>query len=230
MTEHRIAVAMAVQDAVCAPTCFDLANLISEHICRTDDTIISLYSEGSILASQRHQLVVEARREAATHILFVDSDMRFPSDAILRLLAAEVRVIGANCPKRKMPVGPTAANYDSKGRRIPVYSGPDASGIEQVARVGTGFLLVEMDVFDIVPAPWFETPWIPERLAFMGEDVAFCWKLSQAKIPLYIDHDLSRQIAHIGAFEFRHEHVETVREAEDEKARAERPLVELVGG
>lgn len=223
--ENRVAVAMAVQDAVCAPTCFDLANLVSRHICATDDTIISLYSEGSILASQRHQLVVEARRENATHVLFVDSDMRFPEDALMRLLAAEVRVIGANCPKRKMPTGPTAANYDSRGRKIPVYTNADTHGIEQVARVGTGFLLVEMDVFDIVPAPWFETPWIPERLAFMGEDVAFCVKLAQKKIPVFIDHDLSREIAHIGAFEFRHEHVEAVREIE---AVRNEPLIELV--
>lgn len=224
--DHRIAIAMPVQDAVCPATAFDLANCVAEHIVRTDDTIISLFAEGTLLASQRHNLVLAARRENASHILFVDADMRFPSDAILRLLEAEVRVVGANCAKRRMPTGPTAANY-VKGKRVPVYTTDDTHGLERVDRVGTGFLLIEMSVFSQIPAPWFETPWVEAAEAFMGEDVAFCCKLQQAKIPIFIDHDVSREIGHIGSFEFRHEHVEATRE--HELSLEPEPLVVLTG-
>jgi|SRR5215471_1962100 len=222
---YSIAIAMPVQDAVCAQTAFDLANMVAWHQRHFMDEITMLVHEGTMLVSQRLGLVVSARRELASHILFIDSDMRFPVDALSRLLMAECRVVGCNCAKRRMPTGPTAANYDSKGRRIPVYTTPETGGLEQVDSVGTGFLLCEMSVFDAVPAPWFETPWSPAHSGFLGEDVAFCCKLAKAGIPVFIDHDLSKEIAHIGAFEYRHEHVDAVREAE--AAHEPAPLVTL---
>ena len=36
----------------------------------------------------------------------------------------------------------------------------------------------------------------------MGETVGFCRRLGEAGIPVHIDHDLSKQLAHIGEFEF----------------------------
>lgn len=220
---YRVVVAMPVQDSVCAETAFCLANLIATHVAATDDTVIPRYEEGTLLPAQRHALVAVAHKAGATHILFVDADMSFPPNALARLLAAECRVIGANCAKRSIPSGPTAANY-VRGQKIPVYSGPDAHGMERVDRVGTGFLLIDMAVFEEVSAPWFETPWVPERLGFMGEDVAFCWKLAEANIPVFIDHDLSKEIGHIGSFDYRHEHIEVTRPLEEER---ERPLVSL---
>ena len=41
--------------------------------------------------------------------------------------------------------------------------------------------------------------------AYCGEDVYFCQKLVDAGARLYIDHDLSVQVQHIGSYSYGHE-------------------------
>jgi len=35
----------------------------------------------------------------------------------------------------------------------------------------------------------------------------FCLKAKELEVPSFIDHDLSKEVRHIGSFEFRHEHI-----------------------
>jgi hypothetical protein len=81
-------------------------------------------------------------------------------------------------------------------------------------------MLIAMDVFEKISAPWFATPWIKDRGCFMGEDSFFCQRLHEAGIPLFIDHDLSKQVGHIGTFEYRHEHTYAFR-------KQDKPLIEV---
>ena len=43
---------------------------------------------------------------------------------------------------------------------------------------------------------------------FIGEDMYFCREAQKAGFKVYIDHDLSKQVRHIGVLEFMHEHVD----------------------
>ena len=214
---NRIVIGIPTRDECKARFAFDLVKLVAAHL-QTGDTVIPMPSMGTLLASQRTALVKEARRENATHILWLDSDMRFPADTLKRLLAHNVQVVGANCAKRRMPTGPTAANYDQVEGKVSVYTEEDSTGLEQVDMLGTGVLLVRMDVFDEIPFPPFATPWVPDMQEFMGEDTYFCMLLKRKGVPVYVDHNVSLEIGHLGEFEFKHLHTWAVREGMKQEA------------
>ena len=48
--------------------------------------------------------------------------------------------------------------------------------------------------------PWFEMPYLPERQEFLGEDVYFCHKAIVAGFDIWIDHDLSKEVQHVGRY------------------------------
>lgn len=224
---NRIGIAIPAREDVKTKFASDLLVTTCTHLnAFPSDLVIPMFHEGTILVSQRTELVLEARRNDCTHILFLDSDMRFPPDIIARMLAAEELVVAANCARRRMPTGPTAANYADNLSKTPVYTFPESTGLEQVNSVGTAVMLIDMKVFDIVPVPWFATPWVVDQHGFMGEDVYFCLQLKKHGVPIMIDHDLSKLIKHIGAWEFSHDHVMAVRQLDSGKA-AEEALVVL---
>jgi hypothetical protein len=61
-------------------------------------------------------------------------------------------------------------------------------------------------------APWFHIPWNEKELKFdCGEDIYFCRKARKAGHKIYLDHDLSKEIAHIGQYEFTYMEANAVR-------------------
>ena len=156
---------------------------------------------GSMLSQQRIDVVVTAKKAGCTHILFLDTDMRFPRDVIHRLLAHNKEAVVANCVIKEIPTQPTAIGMDGKR----VYTDPDSKGLEQVWRIGVAVGLIKLSIFDRLDPPWFYQEWTPEIQHFKGEDVYFCNKLRARNIPIYIDHDLSKQVYHIGPFDYGHE-------------------------
>lgn len=220
MKTHSIAVCIPARDMMHTSTAFDLATAIACHVSATDDTITPLFSQGTLLVSQRTELVLEAVKADSSHMLFIDSDMRFPSTLITRLVEkmelAGIDVLATNCARRRMPTGPTAANYDpATGKKLLVYTEKDSGGLEAVDSVGTGIMLIRMSVFEKVQAPWFATPWVIDANGYQGEDIFFCRLLKQHGIQVYIDHDVSKDIGHVGFFEYRHEHTWAVRETHE---------------
>lgn len=215
----RLAIAVPARDVMHTHTAFDLANAVGWHCTMfPDDTLIPLLSMGTLLVSQRNDLVRLAKQEEATHIIWIDSDMRFPPDLFSRLLKHDHNVVAANCPKRRMPVGPTAGNWNSEtGRKIAVYTNEDSTGLEIVDMVGTGIMLCKMTVFDAISKPYFATPWVAAADNYQGEDVYFCKQLKKAGIDIHIDHEVSKEIGHIGSFEYKHNHTWAVREMDDHK-------------
>lgn len=152
----------------------------------------------SILPLSRQMLVQVAIESGATHVLFIDSDMEFPADLAVRLVRHRQPIVAVNCMARRSPYYLTAR--DEAGREVPTNT--ESSGLEKVARVGTGIMLIHTDVVRAIPMPWFQTEWIPEKAVFRGEDFYFCDKARAAGFDLYIDHDLSKQVSHVGTFQF----------------------------
>lgn len=156
----------------------------------------------SNLAEGRQRLVAKAMEDQATHIMWFDSDMKFPPDTITRLLNHAKPVVGVNYPQKNIEARPTAY-LDSPDYVGPVYSGERATGLQEVSVLGMGVMLTELAVFDVLPLPHFKfTPLPPENTRHSGEDVHFCHELSKLGIPVFVDHDLSKECAHIGEFEY----------------------------
>jgi hypothetical protein len=64
-----------------------------------------------------------------------------------------------------------------------------------------------MSVFDKIGMGVWDMKYLPEAGTYQGEDWTFCEACEKADIPLYIDHDVSKLVGHVGNFEFTHDYV-----------------------
>jgi hypothetical protein len=86
------------------------------------------------------------------------------------------------------------------GTRIPTT---DASrGLEAVAGMGFGVVLMRTDIVQGLPRPLFRHG-LNLQNGDIGEDLMFCRTLRAAGHTLYIDHDLSKEIGHVGQHTYR---------------------------
>jgi hypothetical protein len=188
---------------------FDMARLTAFDAQNRDGELQLLQMPGTLIFTQREKLAEEALEWGADAILYIDSDMRFPADALNVLLSRDVPIIGVNATTRREPVVPTAMNLHldkmkQEGNVRQVWTKIESRGkvgIEQVTAVGFGVTLIRKEVFEKIPKPWFDVIWT-DHGNVIGEDVAFCVKAMEQDIPVYVDHDLSLHIGHIGTKTF----------------------------
>ena len=67
-------------------------------------------------------------------------------------------------------------------------------------------MLIRLDIFATMNMPYFMIGYSPNSQQFTGEDIFFCRKARATGFDVLIDHDLSRELGHVGELEFRHEH------------------------
>ena len=147
----------------------------------------------SMLVKSRHDIVLQAIKRDCTHVLFVDSDMQFPADTLQWLLAHGKDFVAVNATTRGFPVQHIA--HDLQGKRV---DSRKKYGLQKVQHVGLAVALVKVDVFKRMEPPLFMMEWIPGERTYCGEDVYFCVKAQAAGVDIYIDHDLSHEVFHIG--------------------------------
>ena len=191
-------------DMVDGEFCHDFAIALAYHSAVFDDEVNVHFRQGTILAEQRQELLKLAVENGATHCVFLDTDMRFPKDVISRLVEHDLPVVAANCSKRRRPVSFTAReeNPTDPSKLRGVWTEEHSTGIQRVAVVGTAVMCIKADVLTQLEYPWFDQPYMPDQDAYVGEDLFWCGRLKQAGVPLYIDHDLSKEIGHLGKYEF----------------------------
>lgn len=202
----RLLIGIPSQGTMCTDTALSLALMASDlsfplkgksHIFQ----ILNIKS--SILPEGRQRIVDAAIEMDATHLLFLDSDMTFPPQSARYMLEQDLDVLAANCPTRGFPCNPTAREKDG----TPVYSA-GKEGAERVWRVGTGFMMVKVELLKKLPRPCFTPYWSEERDAYVGEDWAFADHIEAAGGELWVDHELSQTIGHIGNYTFSHGDIE----------------------
>lgn len=164
--------------------------------------------ESSMLSQSRESMAKMAlRTEGCTHILFLDTDMVFPRDLLNRLVAHKKPVVGCNCTTRVSPIMPVA--HDLQGNRIASIG---RTGLEEVQQTGMAVMLISTDVLKRLRPPLFLMEWVPEYNAYCGEDIYFSAKVQETGEKVYVDHDLSREVGHIGTRVCRHEMIESMGE------------------
>lgn len=189
----RLAIAVPALSNVPAVFANDLALLYAETRNSIPQTTLAMMV-GTFVHHAREKLLHDmASLWGATHILWLDADMTFPPDAALRLLAHDKEVVAANYVTRVPPSRPTAVR-DGK-----FISSSGQSGLEEVDHVGMGVFLLNTSVVRDLPSPrfWYDSP-------TETEDVYFCRLLRNAGQTIYIDHDLSQEVGHIGLHTYRH--------------------------
>lgn len=158
-------------------------------------------SDGTVLSNQRQMLLNNAFDEHdADYIMWLDSDMIFPKDVIVRLINHSKQVVCATYSKRVKPFHPTAF-LSLSPNVIPVDT--TEHGLVTVNYTGLGCLLSEASVIDKIPSPHFPLKWDAPTSTWHGEDMGFCDLLTNDGIEIFCDLDLSREIGHLGIREFR---------------------------
>ena len=184
-----VVIATPTRDTVTAGFAGDLVKL-----CRRHPDVRWMAPLGIYIADLRNKAVKAAQTAGASHLLFLDSDMRFPEDTLDRLLAHNVMIVAANYVQRTMSEW-CVARVDG----VPVQS-QGKTGLQAVDSTGTGVMLIKMSLFDKSdPFPWFDTPC--DGRTFTGEDVFFCQRATAQGFSVLIDHDLSQDVRHQGMVE-----------------------------
>lgn len=171
------------------------------------DLQVQLHNKrGSILANSRQDLIQSALDNKATHVLFLDSDQTFPPDALHRLMKHEKQIVACNIATKVLPSTGTARLKGGK-LGVPLRTTPKTKDLVKVWRVGTGIMLINLNVFKRkgMERPWFSQYWNEELKAYVGEDWAFCEKLEASGVSLYVDQSLSRDVGHIGRLNYSHD-------------------------
>ena len=221
--EHKglnIAVLLPAFGTMCSSTAVDLAVMMG--FLGAGPVAAGLFERVSLsmkidtyVHSARQTLIEQAISDGADYMLWLDSDMRFPMNVLLRLMNHKKDVVGINYSTRGMP--PDFVTIKKMGKDNlkdpggkPCITGSDSTGLEKVDAIGFGAVLIRTGALKRLPDPkkhpwfWFEN--MPKTGRMIGEDVYFCRMLRRSGVSIYVDHDLSKECAHIGTFEFRCEH------------------------
>jgi len=169
----------------------------------------------SLIPRGRNNLIAKAMANpAATHIMFIDADIRFEPESILRMLLADAGVICGLYPMKGIPIK-YVLNIVPNARQI--------GDLFEVSTSGTGFMLINrkiiQDLFDKLPElkykdslnlgeqyekhmyALFDTM-IDENGHYLSEDWTFCKRVREVlRIPIWVDKTV--KLDHLGAYNFQ---------------------------
>lgn len=195
-----VVICVPCRDTVHSLFAYNLIQLIN-HCNHVGIKTHLIMETGSLISKQRQQLAEEALKFDAEYILWLDSDMSFPPNALETLLRHNQPVVACNYCTRSSPLKGVA--YSSIGNWD---SWIDSNGIGDdtslVEGVGMGCMLVKSSVFHRMEKPWFEIKYHKEFNDHIGEDFYFCTKIRELGHDIVIDNNLSRELKHLGTTGF----------------------------
>lgn len=189
MDHPKVTVAIPSRDFVHTSFAFSLISMITA----TRFPVFIANVRSSILPVSRSFLVEQAQNNKSDYILFLDSDMVFPPDTLMRLLSHDKDITaGIYCQREgdRKPMGcvPGMAAIDILSKE----------GLTEAWRVPTGCLLIKMSVFSQMEKPYFRWKIREDSSHIVGEDSEFCDRARELGYEIWIDNALSHSIGHIG--------------------------------
>lgn len=167
-----------------------------------DETKIS-FRVSSLVYDSRNLLAGEAVSQGYDRILFLDSDMVFQPDLLIRLSKDMDEGRDYVCGlffRRKPPYKPVIykdLHYHRDGLKLDMKLEPyldyPQNEIFEVAGSGFGAVMMTTELVNKV-GDKFGYPFSPE-MGF-GEDLSFCWRVKQLGIPMYCDSSV--RVGHVG--------------------------------
>jgi hypothetical protein len=195
----KLAILVPTRDTVHSQFAYCLAQLIKTTSEVGIDTYL-FFDSSTILLNQREKLIENAKDIKCDYVLWLDSDMMFPSTTALRLLAHNKDIVACNYLKRSKPLKTVAytdlTNWDSW---LPLEPKDD---LVKVEGVGMGCMLMKTEIFDSLQKPYFEFTYKGDTQDWYGEDFMLLTKLRLNSFNVYIDTILSMDIKHLGIYAF----------------------------
>ena len=152
-------------------------------------------SSSSLVTRARNEMAVEflANREF-THLFWVDADVGFSAESVLRFLRSDLDVVAGLYPIKRfdwpvdIPDGTTRLNAELFHRlalkypvnsdiNSPEYRQPNQDGFMQVTEAPTGFMCIKRSVFDQMIKEYPNLQYVPDSLNnWKPERAALCYR------------------------------------------------------
>ena len=163
-------------------------------------TSINITTSGSLLVAERNRILQAFMDSDCTHVLCIDSDLGWPSQAVLAMLKHNVEFVAGVYPSR----GEKSFTFRPKMKpdNSIVTNGINLIGMEYIP---SGFMLIKREVIqklrDKFPELYYEPKAESMKFAkawmffnteiwngeFWGEDYVFCRKCREAGIDIWVD-------------------------------------------
>lgn len=202
----HLAIGGPTRDVIPASFAVDLAQLYAKTKERGPWQTVTVGFVASTYIHVGREWFLEASiKHGATHVLWIDTDMSVPQETAILLAGHELPIVGCNYVTRTGGDLFTAQRAD----RTRVATTENSTGLEAVDAIGFGCVLMRADVVADLARPWFRHG-LNDQGGDIGEDIMFCRALRAAGHEIYIDHDLSKEIGHVGQHTYRTCQAETV--------------------
>jgi len=162
------------------------------------------FNIGSVITIARRNLTDIFLKSDFDYAWWVDSDMKFPIDAPIKLLKRGVPLVGANYRRRRFPNPGFTGMMGKAGNYTELVTDDSSPPMQKVDVLPHGMVMVHRSVYEKIPQPHYLQDYVPEINLEIGEDIYFCNKAKEAGFDVWVDHDLSKEIAHIGIFHFNY--------------------------
>lgn len=197
--DTKLSILVPTRDMIHSQFSYCLTHLYNTTKENGIDTYL-FFDSSTILLNQRERLIEQAIQNNSDYVLWLDSDMMFPSTTALRLLNHNKDVVGCNYMKRtsdKKSVAYKKLNdWDSW---LPMKV---ENELIKVEGVGMGCILMKTSVFQKLKKPYFEFTYRKDTKDWFGEDFNLQKKLRKEGYEIYIDTLLSMDVKHVGVYAF----------------------------
>lgn len=198
---QKIAIAVSTYGTIKSKTAFSIIETI--RLNREID-FLPIFRYGGYIAENKAKEVSVAQENLCSHIFFVDHDMKFEPDALLKLLSLDKDIVGALYNYRYLPLTPMLKYFNDKGETVNTL---EESAIKKIPRelfevpaVAGGMLLVKMEVFNHLKKPYFGMEQDEEGNRSLTEDISFFEKARNAGYKVWCCPTI--KVFHIGDYEF----------------------------
>jgi hypothetical protein len=149
---------------------------------------------GTAVGQQREAIIDEALAEGSERLVFIDSDIAFPTYAISSILAHHAPIIGAAYNYKRHPTESVVQPLYAISQRSPV----------KVAVLPAGFMSLHLPTLVTkLPRPWF---WYGHRNGgtsvgeHVGEDINFCRHARAHGLETWCDPSIP--LKHMGTYAY----------------------------
>ena len=190
----NILIAVPCMDTVPAQFAQSLATLIKVENCAI------AFQMGSLIYTSRNNLASIAVQKEMDYVLWLDSDMIFPSDILKRLIENRDKadIITGVYYRRVKPFKPvlfSKLNIDENGCEWEGYDDYPTDDLFDIEGCGFGCVLTPTSVFLNVMAKYGD---MFAPIGGVGEDLSFCWRARQCGYTIKADPSI--QCGHVGHY------------------------------
>lgn len=183
--------------AVCIP-CFDMVPqqfsfALAALTYSSNLPLMLVRGQSSVVAHARNNCLAaieqaEAQGNQVTHIFFLDSDVIVPADALKRLVKHDKDIVAGSYRRRSPPFELMGTTLDHQPAKV-------ETGLLEMERLPTGCMLIKRRVFANMMKPYFRYDVDGEEI--ITEDVTFCQRARANGFKVWLDVDLTKEIAHL---------------------------------